>query len=163
MSNKNRSCSMPKIQNNNYNYHNEYQNYQIDTYKKNDYVDDSYGLINFDCINHALKSGFGCEFKQTRTINKDGNPEITSSINIYKPQPKTRKIIKEETETKIVKKNDYEIITKQNCITTGLIFKDHHYYETQKIVPKPKYINKKRKVTYFDDGTINYGDWMRYN
>ncbi len=165
MSKKNRSCSMPKIQNNNYNYTNKYQNNQIDLYKNNNNFNGGYGIMeyNIDTITHLAKNGIACEIKQTKTINKDNKPEISTTMNFYKYERKPRQITKEEIESKVETINDYEIITKQNCITTGIIFKDHHYFETQKVIPKPKNIPYERKVTYYDDGTINYGDWRRYN
>ena len=165
MSKKNRSYSMPKIQNNNYNYNNDYQNNQIDLYKNNNDFNGGYGIMkyNFGSFTDLLNNGIGCEITETRTYNKDNKPQISTTMNFYKYERKPRQIIKEETESKVEAINDFEIITKQNCITTGIIFKDHHYYETQKVIPKPKYITYKRKVTYYDDGTINYGDLRRFN
>ena len=82
-----------------------------------------------------------------------------SRIEIPKPVESGKKIVKIVTEKKCETKKDFQIKTEQKSFETGLIFKDTHYYTTEKVIPSEKEINYERTVTYYNDGTINYGDW----
>ena len=50
-----------------------------------------------------VQNGIACKIRCTKTINKDGKPEISSSMNFYKHEPKSRQIIKEEIVSKVEK------------------------------------------------------------
>ena len=67
---------------------------------------------------------------------EEGDWEIISKSEIPKPVEQGRKVIDVSTETKIEEQNDYEIVTVKQSFETGLIFKDTHYIDTQKVIPK---------------------------
>ena len=73
---------------------------------------------------------------------EEGEWEIISKNEIQKIEP-GRKIEKIDTETKVEEVDEYNIVTEQKSIQTGFIFKDTHYVDTQKIIPKKKKLNLK--------------------
>ena len=117
----------------------------------NDLVD-----TNFDGFLNAILKGYS--FEKTKVVHPDGTVEFMSR---FYNNNKTRQVTKTIKETKTERVKDYGIRSETKSYQTGLIFKDTHYYQTQKVVPKDYYVNYERTVTYYDDGTVNYGDWRR--
>lgn len=91
---------------------------------------------------------------------EEGEWEIISKNEIQKFEP-GRKIEKIEKETKVEEVDDIEVVTEQKSFQTGYIFKDTHYYDSQKVIPKKKKIKQERTVIYYKDGFTNYGEWRR--
>ena len=57
------------------------------------------------------------------------------------------------------RRKDYEIQSETKYFKTGIIFKDKHYYETQKVIPKDYYVRFERTVNEYSYVTKNYGEW----
>ena len=109
---------------------------------------------------------YGCKITEQRKLRiyddgsiEEGEWEEISRIEIPRPVESGKKIEKILTEIKCETKKDFKIQTEQKSFKTGLIFKDTHYYTTQKVIPSEKEVKFERTVTYYTDGTINYGDW----
>ena len=109
---------------------------------------------------------YGCKITEQRKLRiyddgsiEEGEWEEISRIEIPIPVESGKKIEKIVTEKKCETKKDFQIKTEQKSFQTGLIFKKTHYYTTEKVIPSEKEINYERTVTYYNDGTINYGDW----
>lgn len=89
---------------------------------------------------------------------EEGEWEIVSKVEI--PQFEQGRVIESiKTETKKELRQDYKIENETKSYKTGLIFKDTHYYETQKIIPVTREETYERTVTYYKDGKINHGEW----
>ena len=140
--------------------------YEINPYQRRSPIKNNYQneIVNFFPMNIFEKVGKGeinVGFVQTNIKHPDGRNEFTYRVDISKNNP--RKIINTYTETKTVKKKDFDIQTQTKSYQTGLIFKDTHYYETQKVIPKVVSQKYQRTVTQYSDGTSNYGDWRPIN
>jgi len=92
---------------------------------------------------------------------EEGDWEIIEKSEIPKPVEQGRKVIDVGKETKIEEQDDYEIVTVKQSFETGFIFKDTHYIDTQKVIPKKKQITLERSVTRYDNGDTEYGEWRR--
>lgn len=92
---------------------------------------------------------------------EEGEWETVSKIEIQKADEKERGVEKIMTETKIEEESDFKIKNETVSFKTGLIFKDTHYFETQKAIPVKKQTKYERTVTYYKDGQINYGEWRK--
>ena len=128
-------------------YYNEY-NYGYAPVKYNDFFS--------NCLD---KKGYNLKLTQSRIDHPDGRVEFQSSINVSKNKP--REIVNSFTQNKRELVKDFDIINQTKSYKTGIIFKDTHYYETQKVIPKNYYVNYERTVDQYDDGTKNYGDWRQ--
>ena len=135
---------------------------------KNQYYNEynyGYSPYNYDKFFSSLdcygKKGYNVHLSQSKINHPDGRVEYQSSIDFSKNEP--RKVVKSFTQNKRELKKDYDIINQTKSYQTGLIFKDTHYYETQKVVPKNYYVNYERTVDQYNDGTKNYGDWRQIN
>ena len=109
---------------------------------------------------------YGCKITEQRKLRiyddgsiEEGEWEEISRIEIPRPVEQGRTIAKIITEKKCETKKDYQIKTEQKSFQTGIFFKDTHFYTTEKVVPSEKEVNYERTVTYYTDGTINYGEW----
>lgn len=110
---------------------------------------------------------YGCKITEQRKLRiyddgsiEEGEWEEISRIEIPKPIESGKKIEKIITEKKCEKKKDFTIKTEVKTYQTGILFfKKDHNYTTEKVIPIEKEINYERTVTYYTDGTINYGDW----
>ena len=109
----------------------------------------------------TLNNNFDIKLTQNKKIRKDGTVEIENSIFCTPNKSNVRKIsdIKTETRTNLIK--DYRIETQTKNFKTGIIFKDTHYYQTQKVIPLNRYEKEERTVTYYNDGTVSYGEWRK--
>ncbi len=124
---------------------------------KNNY---EFGITNYDgFFNEIQKRNIKVGIIKSTIQHPDGRIEYQSRMDISKDNP--RRIINTYNETKIDRIKDFDIKTETKSYKTGLIFKDTHYYDTQKIIPK--FYNKQyqRTVTHYNDGTFNYGDWWQ--
>jgi hypothetical protein len=130
-------------------YYNEY-NYGYAPVKYDDF------FASFDCFG---KKGYNVNLTQSKINHPDGRVEYQSSFNLTKNEP--RKVVKSFTQNKRELVKDYDIINQTKSYQTGIIFKDTHYYDTQKVVPKNHYVNYERTVDLYNDGTKNYGDWRQ--
>jgi hypothetical protein len=113
----------------------------------------------FSSIDSLDKKGYNLKLTQSRIDHPDGRVEYQSSINLSKNKP--REIVNSFTQNKRELVKDFDVINQTKSYKTGIIFKDTHYYETQKVVPKSYYVNYERTVDQYDDGTKNYGDWRQ--
>ena len=66
-----------------------------------------------------------------------------------------QRLIQAKTELK----KDFDLINQTKSYETGIIFKDTHYYNIQRVIPKDYYVNNEIIVEEYNDNTINYGDW----
>ena len=112
-----------------------------------------------DFFSNFEKKGYNVNLIQSKIDHPDGRVEYQSRINLFKNEP--RKIVNSFTENKRELVKDYDIINQTKSYKTGIIFKDTHYYETQKVVPKNYYVNYERTIDQYNDGTKNYGDWRQ--
>lgn len=110
-------------------------------------------IIKKDFFDKYLSEGFAFKI-DIREKNKERFMSAT-----FFPVQNQRKVkeIRTEKKTEIIK--DYDIKNNLKSFQTGLIFKDTHYYETQRVIPKNRKVEYKRDVTYYTDGSVNYGDW----
>ena len=147
--------------------YNEENNYQINKYynkspSKNNYQN---GIINYNggfpssLFDMVQKGEFNVNVSQKKIHHPDGRIEFQSNIGISKNKP--RSVVNTYNETKTEVKKDFDIINQTKSYQTGLIFKDTHYYETQKVIPRNTYEKYVRSVSQYDDGTYNYGDWRK--
>jgi len=83
---------------------------------------------------------------------EEGDWEIIEKSEIPKPVEQGRKVIDVGKETKIEEQDDYEIVTVKQSFETGFIFKDTHYYDTQRVIPYYNERKYERTVTYYNDG-----------
>ena len=164
----------------NYNYENLYQDEdeEIDynntpSYKRNSsYYKNNYqkqnqnnmivGYNDFYNFMNCIQNGFKVELQQKQIINDDGTKEIVTSrtfLPIQQKQHQPRKIVDIRTEKRTERIKDFNVQRVLHSYETGLIFKDTHYYTTQEVFPFERLKTYERTVTYYDDGTVNYGDW----
>ena len=113
----------------------------------------------FSNIDSLDKKGYNLKLTQSRIDHPDGRVEYQSSINLSKNKP--REIVKSFTQKKRELVKDFDVINQTKTYETGLILKDTHYYETQKVIPKSYYVHYERTVDQYNDGTKNYGDWRQ--
>jgi WD40 repeat protein len=85
--------------------------------------------------------------------------EIQNSIFCSPNKANIRTVTDVRTETRNILIKDYSIVTETKNFKTGIIFKDTHYYQTQRVIPKDHYQKQERTVTHYSDGTVSYGDW----
>ena len=166
MSNKQRrSSSMSTYKKNDFDDYNEENSYEKNPYYNNSPIKNNYqyGITNYNnCFNKNIfdkveKGELNVGFTNTKIQHPDGRVEFQSRIDIFKNRPRT--ITKTFNQTRVEKIRDFKIETQTKSFKTGLIFKDTHYYDTQKVIPKDTYNKYQRTVTKYSDGTTNYGDW----
>ena len=142
--------------------------YEINQYYNNNNYNKNHqnGLMTFDdffsnMMKFVNKEGYNITFSQTKIAHPDGRIEFKSDIGFSKNKPRT--IVRTFKETKNEFRKDFKIINQTKSYKTGIIFKDTHYYETQKVIPNNYYVKFERTVTEYSDGTYNYGDWREIN
>ena len=138
----------------------EENKFAINTYYKQ--KNNQQNIINFDnfvpnFVEYMKNEGCDFNMTQTKIIHPDGRIEYNRNFGFSKNKP--RKIVRTYTETKREKRKDYEIQSETKYFKTGIIFKDKHYYETQKVIPKDYYVRFERTVNEYSYGTKNYGEW----
>ena len=106
-----------------------------------------------------INNNFEIKLTQNKKYNLDGTVEIENSIFCTPKKTNERKIIDVKKETRNILIKDYKIEYQTKSFKTGIIFKDTHYYQIQKVIPLDHYQKQERTVTYYSDGTISYGDW----
>ena len=166
MSNKQRrSSSMSTYKRNDFDDYNEENCYEINPYYNKSPIKNNYGITNYNdffqknIFDKVEKGELNIGFVNTKIQHPDGKIEFQSRIDISKNNP--RKIVNRFKETRTDQVKDFEIKTLTKSYQTALIFKDTHYYDTQKIIPKISYNKYQRTVTKYSDGTTNYGDWRQ--
>ena len=112
-------------------------------------------------INKLEKKGYNLNLAQSKIFHPDGRVEYQSKLNFTKDEP--RKVVRRYTQTKTELIKDFDLINQTKSYETGLIFKDTHYYNILRVIPKDYYVNYERTVEEYNDGTINYGDWRQIN
>ena len=128
----------------------------ISPYNNKNYYNDCYSGIS-----SLEKKGYNVNLAQSKIFHPDGRVEYQSKLNFTKDEP--RKVVRRFTQTKTELKKDFDLINQTKTYKTGIIFKDTHYYNIQRVIPKDYYVNYERTVEEYNDGTINYGDWKRIN
>ena len=145
-----------------YNFQNNSINCKNDSLK-NQTKKQTTDLVNYNNFNDYNKfidfysnKGYQVTFRRTQEIEKNGTKKCNLDIIFTRQPKKIEKVIK-EYDSRLL--NGATLMPVLKCYTTGLIFKDKHFYTDYEVVPCPYKQNYERTVTYYSDGTIDYSDW----